>query len=139
MNLSVVCLLSDDDLLPEELPDEESTNLTNVIELKLASVLLKFENAFLVPSAAVNKLLEELQYLIGSVSVPATQRTLKGTMQCVVADNLGAHSIAGFVESFSGRYVCRFCTADRFDFQIKDVGAGGLLQRTKEINTSHLS
>jgi len=138
MNLSVVCLLSDDDLLSEELPDEESTKLTNVIELKLASVLLKFENAFLVPSAAVNKLLE-LQYLIGSVSVPATQRTLKGPMQCVVADNLGAHSIAGFVEIFSGRYVCRFCTADRFDFQIKDVGAGGLSQRTKEINTSHLS
>lgn len=350
--------LSDADLLSEELPDEESTDLTNVIELKLASVLLKLENAFLVPSAAVNELLEELQYLIGNVSVPVTQKTiihflkdhncqidesvvkelatvlctsnpiqaaignhgplsttwkrktyyrknfsvvkpveyvldrkngksfqyvpilkslqqllncepilnkatnlkekhqpgdgdrqvytsfwdglffkrnailskecaislilyvddfeicnplgtsrkkhkicalywilgnlppgfqsllssihlaalinsndvkvygydkvlepltsdlitleqngifvsklgktLKGTVQCVVADNLGAHSIAGFVESFSGRYVCRFCTADRFDFQTKDVGAGGFSPRTEEIHTSHL-
>lgn len=68
--------LSDDDLLSEERPDEESTDLTNVIELKLASVLLKIENAFLVPSAAVNELLEELQYLIGTVSVPATQKTI---------------------------------------------------------------
>lgn len=348
----------DEDLPSEELPDEESTDLTKVIELKLASVLLKLENAFLVPSAAVNELLEELQYLIGTVSVPVTQetiirylqghncqveesvvkelatvlctsnpiqaaigkhgplstawkrktyyrktfnvvepveyvldrknrksfqyvpllkslqqllncetilnkainlkekhqpgesdkevyrsfwdgllfkrnvvlskecsislilyiddfeicnpigtsrkkhkicalywtlgnlppgchsslsfihlaalinsndvklygynkvleplitdliileqqgifvdklgKTLKGTLQCVVADNLGAHSIAGFVESFSGRYVCRFCTVDRLDFQAKEVGTGGFSLRTEEIHTSHL-
>lgn len=69
------------------------------------------------------------------VFVSKLGKTLKGTMQCVVADNLGAHSIAGFVESFSGRYVC---TADRLDFQTKDVGAGGFSQRTEEIHTSHL-
>lgn len=39
---------------------------------------------------------------------------VKGTVHSVVADNLGAHSLAGFVESFSGQYVCRFCTASRF-------------------------
>lgn len=65
-------------------------------------------------------------------------KTLKGTVQCVVADNLGAHSIAGFVESFSGRYVCRFCTADRLEFQTKDFEAGGFSQRTEEIHASHL-
>ena len=27
---------------------------------------------------------------------------VKGTLQCVVSDNLAAHGIAGFVESFSG-------------------------------------
>lgn len=27
-------------------------------------------------------------------------KTIKGTVQCIVADNLGAHSIAGFVENF---------------------------------------
>lgn len=48
-------------------------------------------------------------------------RTLKGTVQCVVADNLGAHSIAGFVENFTGSYVCRFCTAERSEFQTKEV------------------
>lgn len=37
-------------------------------------------------------------------------KTVKGFVHCVVADNLGAHSIAGFVENFSGQYVCRFCT-----------------------------
>ena len=30
-------------------------------------------------------------------------RTVKGTVQCVVADNLGAHSIAGFVENWDIR------------------------------------
>lgn len=72
------------------------------------------------------------------VFVSKLGKILKGTVQCVVADNLGAHSIAGFVEFFSGRYICRFCTADRLDFQTKDVGAGGFSQRTEEIHTSHL-
>lgn len=44
-------------------------------------------------------------------------KTLKGAVQCVVADNLGAHGIAGFVESFSGSYFSRFCTASRLDCQ----------------------
>lgn len=65
-------------------------------------------------------------------------KTLKGTLQCVVADNLGAHSIAGFVESFSSRHVCRFCTADRLEIQDKEVGAGGFSLRTEEIHTNHL-
>ena len=65
-------------------------------------------------------------------------KTLKGTLQCVIADNLGAHSIAGFVESFSGSYVCRFCTADRSEIQDKEVGAGAFCLRTEEIHTNHL-
>lgn len=35
-------------------------------------------------------------------------KNIEGTVQCVAADNLGAHGIAGFVESFSGEYVCIF-------------------------------
>lgn len=44
-------------------------------------------------------------------------KTVKGFVQCVVADNLGAHSIAGFVENFSGQYICRFCTAENVAIQ----------------------
>lgn len=33
---------------------------------------------------------------------------VKGTIQSVIADNLGAHGIAGYIESFSGTYFCRF-------------------------------
>ena len=38
-------------------------------------------------------------------------RCVKGTVQVVLADNLGAHSIAGFNESFTAGHICRFCTA----------------------------
>ena len=65
-------------------------------------------------------------------------RIVKGTVQCVVADNLGAHSIAGFVENFSGSYVCRFCTAERSEFQTKEVRSGDFTLRTKDIHADHL-
>lgn len=53
----------------ELLRNADETDLTNAIELKLALVLFKLENAFLMPSVAVNVLLKELQYLLGAVSV----------------------------------------------------------------------
>lgn len=34
--------------------------------------------------------------------VPLLGKSRKGTEPCVVADNFGAHSIAGFTETFSG-------------------------------------
>ncbi len=36
--------------------------------------------------------------------IPQLGTFIKGTVQCVVADNLGAHGLTGFVESFSGTY-----------------------------------
>jgi len=63
---------------------------------------------------------------------------VKGTVHSVVADNLGAHGLAGFVESFSGQYICRFCTAQKVDIQTKDVQSGAFLLRTKEIHEAHL-
>lgn len=65
-------------------------------------------------------------------------RFVKGTVHSVVADNLGAHSLAGFVESFSGQYVCRFCTAQKLDIQSKDVQSGDFVLRTKEIHDVHV-
>lgn len=65
-------------------------------------------------------------------------KTLKETLQFVVADDLGAHIIAGFVESFSGRCVCRFCTTDSFEIQDKQVGTGVPSLRTEEIHSNHL-
>lgn len=48
----------------------------------------------------------------------------------VIADNLAGHSVAGFVESFSGSYVCRFCFGDQF--QTLDVRTGAFPWRVKE-------
>lgn len=57
---------------------------------------------------------------------------LKGTVQYVAADSLGAHSLAGFVESFSGEYFCRFCTATRTEIQAKEVKDGVFPLRSEE-------
>lgn len=63
---------------------------------------------------------------------------VKGTVQCVIADNLGAHAIAGFVESFSGGSICRFCTGDKSEFQTKDVKSGAFQLRTRDIHDVHV-
>lgn len=62
---------------------------------------------------------------------------VKGTVQCLIADNLGAHAMGGFVESFSGGSICRFCTGERSEFQIKDVSSGAFLLRTRDIHANH--
>lgn len=59
----------------------EETDSPKVIELKFASVLLKLEHSYLVQSAAVNELLEELQYIIGTDSVSFTQKTICDFLQ----------------------------------------------------------
>lgn len=46
---------------------------------------------------------------------------LKGTVLYVSADNLGAHSLSGFQESFNVEKFCRFCLANRVDIQQYNV------------------
>lgn len=48
--------------------------------------------------------------------VPGSGKVIRGTVVSVVADNLGAHSLAGFVKNFTGYYVCRFCLEERSEF-----------------------
>lgn len=37
---------------------------------------------------------------------------VKGTLCAIAGDNLGSHSIGGFVENFRSSYFCRFCGID---------------------------
>ncbi|KAL6485832.1 hypothetical protein MHYP_G00052240 [Metynnis hypsauchen] len=53
------------------------------------------------------------------VFVPLLGQSVKGTVQAVVADILGAHGIGGFVESLSGEYFCRFCLGKKFGHTVK--------------------
>lgn len=62
--------------LTSDLDKGDSENLEKDIELKIASVLLKLEHIFLVPNAAVDELLQELNYLLGSVSRPITKKNI---------------------------------------------------------------
>lgn len=72
------------------------------------------------------------------VFVPQIGKNVKGTVQSVVADNLGAHGLAGFVQTFSGEYVCRFCTGSFSDFQSKQVQSGDFRLRFKESHNEHV-
>lgn len=45
--------------------------------------------------------------------------SVKGSVLYVSADNLGAHSVAGFQESFNVDKFCRFCLASRKDIDFK--------------------
>ncbi|XP_049330956.1 uncharacterized protein LOC125799085 isoform X2 [Astyanax mexicanus] len=56
---------------------------------------------------------------------------VKGTVLYVSSDNLGAHSFAGFQESFSVDKFCRFCLASRSDIQSTSVRTGCFPLRTK--------
>lgn len=55
--------------------------MSSAIEHKIASVLLKLEHVFLVPSVAIDYLLQELHYLIRVVSVPVTYDTITQLLQ----------------------------------------------------------
>ena len=51
---------------------------------------------------------------------------------CVLADNLGSHSLSELVENFCGHYMCRFCIVDHSDYQQKEECSGAFPLRTKE-------
>lgn len=70
--------------------------------------------------------------------VPCVGKCIKGTVFSVIADNLGAHSVGGFVESFSGSYVCRFCIGERSQFQELEVRAEAFPPRTKHQHNLHV-
>ncbi|KAJ8050673.1 hypothetical protein HOLleu_03970 [Holothuria leucospilota] len=46
-----------------------------------------------------------------TVKVNTTTYNFKGTVSYMSADNLAAHGVGGFVESFSGFRISRFCMA----------------------------
>lgn len=63
------------------------------------------------------------------IFIEAVGQFVKSSVYCVCADNLGAHGLAGFSESFAVDKFCRFClisrghiaTTDVNDFQLRSV------------------
>lgn len=79
------------------------------------------------------KILEDL-----GVYIPLLNESVKGTVLSIVADNLGAHSVAGFMQSFSVEYYCRFCTGNSSNIQLHSVASGAFSLRTKELHQAHV-
>ncbi len=64
--------------------------------------------------------------------------TVKGTVLYVSADNLGAHSMAGFLEGFTAARFCRFCMGTRTEVQHTEVGSSNFETRTKDTHDRHV-
>lgn len=64
--------------------------------------------------------------------VPCLGKIIKGTVFYVIADNFGAHSVQGFIESFSGSYICRYHVGQRPQLQKLEVGTGAFLGRAEQ-------
>lgn len=81
---------------------------------------------------ALSPLLQDLRCLEhDGVFIESLGQSVQGTVSVVVADNLAAHSLAGFVQSFRAGYVCRFCKATREEIQSSAVRDGEFTSRTK--------
>lgn len=84
-------------------------------------------------------LIQDLVYLEKNAKyVKKPGACIKGTVLYVAADNLGAHSLAGFFESFVVDKFYRFCLATRKDIQDTDVSSGTFEARTKESHNKHV-
>lgn len=53
----------------------------NVIEEKIACILLKLENIVHIPKAVIDKLLSELHYILSKASLPVTKAIVSGVFQ----------------------------------------------------------
>ncbi len=63
---------------------------------------------------------------------------VRGSIVQVTGDNLGLHSLFGFVESFRARYNCRICLAEREDYQtVFCENEPNITFRTKETHLRH--
>lgn len=63
--------------------------------------------------------------------------SVRGTVLYVAANNLGAHSLAGFQKSFAADQFYWFCLCKRHDIQDKEVRSGLHQPRTRENLDSH--
>ena len=79
----------------------------------------------------VVKQLKQLESEVGvTVNIDREPVQLHAILAMFSADNLGAHSLFGFLESFSANRFCRFCTVNKTDSQ-KLFKCDKLHRRTK--------
>ena len=123
----------------QNLPPIYSSALQNIHLLALFYSIDLVKYGF---SAILGPFLEELALLESDDGMEIELRDgslvrKRGTLIQTPADNLGAHSIGGFVGSFSANFPCRFCCIERAAIQ-KCFVADESLKRNKENYQEHL-
>lgn len=93
-------------------------------------------NTSIVKECGYEKVLQPLIYDVmmleqNGVYVEQLGDCVKGTVLYIAADNLGAHSLAGFLEGFTANKFCRFCMASSSDLQQQEVWSDSFQIRDK--------
>lgn len=90
-------------------------------------------------NSIIEPLVNDLKVLeIEGVKNPVSGRCIKGTIVQVTGDNLGLHSLFGFLESFGARYCCRFCLLEKHQFQsVFSEDSPEVELRTAEMHALH--
>lgn len=84
-------------------------------------------------SEVLHPLLQDLVLLEKhGVYVEKLGSSVRGPVLYIAADNLAAHSLAGFHESFVSDKMCRFCMATWQEIQDYEVRSGHFCLRTKQ-------
>ena len=90
-------------------------------------------------NALLEPLIQDLKILeTNGIDVPYFDEPLYGTVAQVTGDNLGLHTLLGYVQSFSANYFCRFCLADKDTCQnVFSDDDGSIILRCKELHLQH--
>lgn len=89
--------------------------------------------------SVLSPLLKDLKTLEqDGVFIESLGQCIRGTVLFVAADNLAAHGLAGFVQSFQGHYFCRFCCCTADQRQTSEVSEGDFRMRTKDCHDLHV-
>ena len=88
----------------------EPLNHSCVDNLQLVLLCSEKEFRYFAHDKLFAKMLSDLQDLERHGIVTESGQVVRATVLCIVGDNLGSHSIGGFVENLSNSdYCCRFC------------------------------
>ena len=92
---------------------------------KINSALMNIHLLALFHTADINKygfhtilepLVQDLKVLeCTGVELPFSDEPVRGTIAQVTGDNLGLHTLLGYVESFNANYFCHYCLIDCAD------------------------
>ena len=84
------------------------------------------------------KAIEEIQFLERegiSITIGNETKQIYFVMTLFLGDNLGFHSILGFLESFLANYFCRFCLIQRQNFHTVVNERNCVLRNAKNYET----
>lgn len=112
-------------------------NRSRIDQMQLVLLCREQDFKYFGQELVFGRLVNDLKDLeINGVTMPDGE-VRKGTLCAICGDNLGSHSIGGFVENFSRSvHFCRFCEIDRQTFQSEPLSKAPT--RTPQSYNEHL-